>query len=256
MIRVLFLLLCLTCYAIGGTYDFKPYTKKRHSASEFIYPYFELSIGVEHSSSEVKTESYTHWYHDNERDEMIYDEDLYYDIFTNEGVGPMLETKIGALLFQRGVLFLHLGLMRFKGTSHYKYYSLDKEEFKERGHTLQIHWGFGTKVYPLVKLVPILDGLFIGVSLAFIHDDYNWDDYGMSYQHDETGFKVEAGHLWNISQHYFVGVTVHAANYAINIDTSHEYTYDTFEMNKPPEREPIDDSNTVQFGIAITVVRK
>lgn len=255
MIRILFLLLCLTCYAIGGTYDFEQYTKKRRSASDFVYPYFEISIGAEHSTSELKTESYTHWYHDTEQDKMIYDKNLYYDIYSFESNGPLLDSKLGALLFRHAAIFFHCGIMRFKGDAHYKYYSRDKEEFIENENVVRFYWGVGTKVYPLVKLLPILDGLFIGISLSFISEDNQWDKYGMTYIDTETGFRIETGYLWNISQHYFAGITLNAANYAIGVE-KHSDMDDVFELNKGPERDPVDNHNTVQFGIAITVVRK
>ena len=54
MIRVLFLVICLASAAIGGVYDSKPVPqRKRHSVTDFIYPYFEFMAGVEKITTKI-----------------------------------------------------------------------------------------------------------------------------------------------------------------------------------------------------------
>lgn len=254
MIRVLFLVICLASAAIGGVYDSKPVPqRKRHTVTDFIYPYFEVMAGVEKITTKIKTESYTHWYHDKKLDEMVYDEDLYYDIYSFNGAGPNIEAKLGVQLIKHVAFFLNLGLAWPIGSSHYKYYSLDKEEYIDRGYIYQPFFGVGTKVYPFVQWLPILDGLFIGASLIRTYANGSWEDYGMTYDNHEDGYKLEAGHLWNITGHYFIGITANMASYSCS--TSDAYSHNAFGIGWNPTRPP-DESKTKVYGISLTVVFK
>ena len=258
MIRLFFLIVCLVCSAMAGTYDSKQAPeRRRHRASDFVYPYFEISAGAQYLNSDYKTESVSHWYHDTDRDEMVYDKDLYYDIYSFEGYGPLLEMKAGVLLFQRGVAFFELGLAWSVGDSRYKYYSRDKKEFKEDGTDIRPLWGFGLKAYPFVDEASLFYGLFLGASVSYMFVDNSWDRYGMTYEDIEVGYKFEAGKLWKVSEHYFVGITLSTAIYWNSWSGSDgEYNNDVFEVGCSPNREPADAINTVQFGAALTAVRK
>ena len=258
VIRSTLLIACLACVAMAGVYDATGAPeRKRHRASDFVYPYFEISAGAQYLTSDYKTESVSHWYHDTDRDEMVYDRDLYYDIYTFEGYGPLLQTRAGVLLFQRGVVFLELGLAWSIGDSRYKYYSRDKEKFKEHGTDVRPFWGFGAKAYPFVDEASLFYGLFLGASVSFLYADNSWEKYGMSYEDIEVGYKFEAGKLWKVSEHYFVGFSLNAAIYWNSwAGSDDEYGYDVFEVGRAPDREPADAINTVQFGATITAVRK
>ena len=257
MIRVLFLIVCLVCVTLADTDEqAQPRKRRRHRVSEFIYPYFEISAGVQSSKSDYKTESVSHWYHDTDRDEMVYDKDLYYNIYSFEGYGPLFESKVGGLLFQRFVFFFHFGLSWSFGDSYYKYYSRDKEEFKESGGQICPLFGFGAKVYPFVNVLPLLDGFFVGSSVSFLVPDNSWDKYDMDYATDEVGYKFELGNVWSVSEHYFVGVTLSAAIYWSDVGSDEEYGDDQFQVNKNSKRDPVEDVNTLQLGAAVTVVRK
>ena len=257
MIRVLFLIACLVCVTVADTDDpAQPRKRRRHRASDFIYPYFEVSAGAQYSESDYKTESYAHWYHDTDQDKMVYDKDLYYNIYSFEGYGPLLETKVGALLFRRAVLFADFGLAWSFGDSFYKYYSRDKEEFKESGSEVCPLFGFGVKVYPFVNLVSLLDGFFVGASVSFMVTDNSWDKYEMDYAGEEVGYKYELGNVWKVSEHYFVGITLSSAIYWSAVGSNKEDGDDQFQVNKSPKRGPVEDVNTLQLGAALTVVRK
>ena len=257
MIRVLFLIACLVCVTLADTDEpAQPRKRRRHRASEFVYPYFEISAGGQYSKSKYKTESISHWYHDTDRDEMVYDKDLYYNIYSFEGYGPQFETKVGILLLQRGIFFVDFGLAWSFGDAYYKYYSRDKEEFKESGGQLCPFYGFGTKVYPFVKVVPLLDGFFVGASVSFLVLDNSWDKYDMDYASEEVGYKFEMGNVWSVSEHYFVGITLSTAIYWSGVGSNKEYGDDEFQVNKNSKRDPVDEVNTLQLGAAVTVVRK
>lgn len=257
MIRVLFLIACLVCVTMADTDEpAQPRKRRRHRASDFVYPYFEISIGGQYSKSNYKTESVSHWYHDTDRDEMVYDKDLYYNIYSFEGSGPRFESKVGALLFRRFAVFFDYGLAWSFGDSYYKYYSRDKEKFKESGGQLCPFYGFGAKVYPFVNVLSLLDGFFVGTSVSFSFTDNSWDKYDMDYADDEVGYKFELGNVWSVSEHYFVGITLSTAIYWSDVGSDEEYGDDQFQVDKNSKRYPVDEVNTLQLGAAVTVVRK
>ena len=86
MKRVAVLIFCLVAYTMASVYDAAPYVKKRHRARDVVYPYMEVSAGGMYSVSDYKTKSKTNYYHDLKRDEMVYDKDLYYNIYSFEGI--------------------------------------------------------------------------------------------------------------------------------------------------------------------------
>lgn len=75
-------------------------------------------------------------------------------------------------------------------------------------------FGFGFKVYPFLTESSFLYGTFVGATLSFMWTDNLWEDYGMAYNSFEVGGKFEAGKLWKVSEHYFVGFTLSMAMYA------------------------------------------
>lgn len=55
MIRVLFLVVCLVCVTMADTDEpAQPRKRRHHRASEFVYPYFEISVGAQHATSDYK----------------------------------------------------------------------------------------------------------------------------------------------------------------------------------------------------------
>ena len=51
MIRVLFLIACLVCVTMADTDEpAQPRKRRRHRASDFVYPYFEISAGAHYRS--------------------------------------------------------------------------------------------------------------------------------------------------------------------------------------------------------------
>ena len=117
--RMVLLVACLACAALA--------------LDDSGFAYFEVSLGGHYASYSIKTESFTHWYHDTERDEMVYDEDLTYDIFSFEGGGPMLGVQAGFSPGERFVFLLDFGLFVSIGDFRYKLYSRDKDEYAENG---------------------------------------------------------------------------------------------------------------------------
>ena len=256
MIRVFFLIFCLVCTAMGFENDSKSVPKRRRQASDFVYPYFEVSAGVQRAKSDYKTESYSHWYHDVDREEMIYDEDLYYDVYSFEGHGPFFNSRVGALVFRRLAVFFDIGFIRSAGNSSYKYYSRDKEEFKENGNVVRFFWGGGVKVFPFVNVSSIFDGLFVGTALSFMDVDNSWKEYEMTYTDYEFGLRIETGNLWKIYKHFFLGITLNAALYWNAAETENEYKIAQFRVGESPNRAPAGGIHSLQFGAALSVVHK
>ena len=67
-----------------------------------------------------KTELKTNYYHDLKRDEMVYDKDLYYDIYSFEGGDPLLDSKIGIGFARRVALYLCFGFFWSAEEHRYK----------------------------------------------------------------------------------------------------------------------------------------
>lgn len=256
MIRVLFLVVCLVCTAMGRAEDSRPVPKRRPHAFNYVYPNCEISVGAQHAMSDYKTKSYSHWYHDADLDKMIYDENLYYDIYSFEGFGPLFDTKIGVLLFRRVQVFLDFGFVWSVGNSLYKYYSRDEEEFREKGRSVRLFWGLGNKVYPFVDVSPILDGIFVGAALSFMDVDNSWKKYEMSYMDYEVGGRFEVGNLWKLSEHFFLGITLNAAIYGSAVGSKNTEDEGVFRVGESPNRDPVDGINSLQFGAALSVVHR
>ena len=136
--------------------------------------YYELSAGAIYSVSDYKTKSKTNYYHDLERDEMVYDKDLYYNIYSYEGLGPQLDSKIGVHLFKRIALFLNFGCFWSSGEHRYKLYSRDKEEYSEEEVRFRPYWGFGIKWFPVVDERNPFDGIFIGTTIKGVFLFSKW----------------------------------------------------------------------------------
>ncbi len=242
--RILQIVACLACAVLAISDDSG-------------YPYFEVSLGGHYASYRVKTESSTHWYHDMERDEMVYDEDLTYDIFSFEGGGPMLGVQAGFSPGERFVFLLDFGLFVSIGGSRYKLYSCDKDEYAETEVMVRPLFGFGFKVFPFPSKNSALYGLFAGATLSFMWSDNQWEKYGMEYCDFDVGFKVEAGKLWSVSEHYLVGFTLTAGFHVTAAGPNNEeYGDDRFRIGENPKRDPVDEWNNLHLGLSLTVARK
>lgn len=221
------------------------------------FPYFGVSLGGHYASYSIKTESSTHWYHDKDRDEMVYDEDLTYDIFSFEGGGPMLDVQAGFSPGERFVFLLDFGLFVSIGGSNYKLYSRDKDEYAETEVVVRPLFGFGFKVFPFPSKNSALYGLFAGATLSFMWSDNQWEKYGMDYCNFDVGGKFEIGKLWSISEHYLVGFTLTAGFHVTAAGPNNEeYGDDRFRIGENPKRDPVDELNNLHLGISLTAARK
>lgn len=221
------------------------------------FPYFGVSLGGHYASYSIKTESSTHWYHDKDRDEMVYDEDLTYDIFSFEGGGPMLDVQAGFSPGERFVFLLDFGLFVSIGGSNYKLYSRDKDEYAETEVMVRPLFGFGFKVFPFPSKNSALYGLFAGATLSFMWSDNQWEKYGMDYCNFDVGGKFEIGKLWSISEYYLVGFTLTAGFHVTAAGPNNEeYGDDRFRIGENPKRDPVDEINNLHLGISLTAARK
>lgn len=221
------------------------------------FPYFGVSLGGHYASYSIKTESSTHWYHDKDRDEMVYDKDLTYDIYSFEGGGPMLDVQAGFSPGERFVFLLDFGLFVSIGGSNYKLYSRDKDEYAETEVMVRPLFGFGFKVFPFPSKNSALYGLFAGATLSFMWSDNQWEKYGMDYCNFDVGFKFEAGKLWSVSEHYLVGFTLTTGiHYTAAGPNNEEYGDDRFRIGENPKRDPVDELNNLHLGISLTAARK
>ena len=256
MKRVVVLIVCLVACSMASVYDAAPYVKKRHRARDVVYPYMEVSAGGMYSVSDYKTKSKTNYYHDLKRDEMVYDKDLYYNIYSFEGYSPWLDTKAGIIIIRRIALYLSFGCFWSVGEYRYKLYSRDKEEFSEDDARLRQYWGFGIKYYPVIdEQSPFYDA-FVGSSIrgVFLNDNEKaWEKYGMYYEDGETIFELEIGKLWKISEYYSVGLSIKAVG---GFGGSTE-NIGGFHVDKHPVQNNDDVTlNSKHIGAAITIVRK
>ena len=211
MKRIVVLVFCFVAYSMAGMFELSPLDRKFIQNTRL---YFELSAGGLYSVSDYKTKSTTNYYHDLERDEMVYDKDLYYDIYSFEGGGPLLESKVGFLFFKRVALYLDLGFFWSAGEYRYKIYSRDKEEFSENDVRARFLGGIGIKWYPVVSEQSPFNGFFLGTSFKFvtlIGNEKAWKKYGMYYEGGEGLIEFEIGKIWKISEHYSLGFTIKAA---------------------------------------------
>lgn len=221
------------------------------------FPYFGVSLGGHYASYSIKTESSTHWYHDKDRDEMVYDEDLTYDIFSFEGGGPMLDVQAGFSPGERFVFLLDFGLFVSIGGSNYKLYSCDKDEYAETEVMVRPLFGFGFKVFPFPSKNSALYGLFAGATLSFMWSDNQWEKYGMDYCNFDVGGKFEIGKLWSVSEHYLVGFTLTTGiHYTAAGPNNEEGGDENFRIGENPKRDPVDELNNLHLGISLTAARK
>ena len=219
-------------------------------------PYFEISLGGHYTSSDYETESSTHWYHDKARDEMVYDKNLTYDIYSFKGGGPELNVQVGSSLGKRFILLLDFGLAISIGSSNYKLYSRDEEEYDRTEVMIRPMFGLGFKVYPFQTESSFLYGAFVGATLSFMWTDNLWEDYGMAYNNFEVGGKFETGKLWKVSEHYFVGFTLNMGIYASAVGSNQEYDDNKLKIGKNPKREPKEGINNLHLGISLTAARR
>ena len=73
MKRIVVLVFCFVAYSMAGMFELSPLDRKFIQNTRL---YFELSAGGLYSVSDYKTKSTTNYYHDLERDEMVYDKAL------------------------------------------------------------------------------------------------------------------------------------------------------------------------------------
>ena len=241
--RLVQIVACLVCAALAFSED-------------SVIPYFEVSLGGHYAMSDYETESSTHWYHDKDRDEMVYDEDLTYDIYSFEGGGPILNVQAGFSSGKRFIFLFDLGLAVSIGDSRYKLYSRDKDEYDRTEVMLRPIFGFGLKVYPFQTESSFFYGTFVGATLSFMWTDNLWEDYGMAYNNYEVGCKFEAGKLWKVSEHYFVGFTLNMGIYASASGSNYEYGDEDFRIGENPKRDPVEKINNLHLGISLTAARK
>ena len=122
MKRIAFLILCLLCVADASVYSSeKAPPRKRHTLSDFFSPYFEISGGAMSSNSKNQTASVINYYHDREKDEMVYDEDLHYNIINFDGWTYTVGFRAVAYQFRFWGVFLDKDLFLAKGDYRYKY---------------------------------------------------------------------------------------------------------------------------------------
>ncbi|MBR6450353.1 MAG: hypothetical protein IKS96_10505 [Fibrobacter sp.] len=253
MKRVAVLIFCLVAYSVAGWFELSPLDRKIIQNTRF---YFELSAGGMYSVSDYKTKSKTNYYHDLERDEMVYDKDLYYDIYSFEGGSPLLDSKVGFLLFKRVALFLNLGCFWSIGEYRYKISSRDKEEYFEDDARFRFFGGVGLKWYPVVNEQNPLNGIFLGTSFKLVSlfgNEKSREKYGMYYVEGESFIEFEIGKVWNISDSYSLGFSVKVAG-GFGGETE---KVDGFRVDANREQDDDDITlNSKHIGAAITLVRK
>lgn len=242
---VLFVVLCVVwqVHAESLPTDDHP-TKKRHSVSDYFYPYFDLSVGGMYSSSYYKQKSKYDYYYDRKKDEMVYDKNLYHDIDSFEGIGLDLDFKAGLVVF-RGSLpftlapFLNVAVTHVYGTEEYKYYSRDKEWRNRDGARTSISALLGLMLYPFKSENSLFHGLFASVSFGASELPFDDSADEVYYSDRESLIKFELGNVWSVSEHYCVGFVGKAIlGFALD-DSSYDY--------------PV---NSKSFGLAVKIVRK
>lgn len=252
MKRIAILIFCLMSYSVAGVFELTPEDKK---FLEIFHSYIELSAGGYYSVMDYKTKSKTNYYHDLEKDEMVYDKDLYYDIYSFEGGGPQLDSKLGFGFFRKIVFYLNIGCYWSFGEHRYKVYSNDDEEFSETAVRFSPYWGVGFKWYPGFSEQNPFNGSFFGTTIKGVFlDSYakSWRKYGMRYWAEETVLELELGKLWKVSERYYMGFSIKVAGgFAGQTDS-----VDGFSVNA--NREQDDDEitlNSKRIGASFTFVR-
>ena len=253
MKRIVVLFFCLMAYSAAGAFELSPADKK---FLQLFHSYIELSVGGIFSVVDYKTKSKTNYYHDSERDEMVYDKDLYYDIYSFEGGGPRLDSKVGFTIVRTVALFLNIGCYWSIGEHRYKEYSHDEEEFSENNVRFRPYWGIGIKWYPSINEQNPFNGIFIGATVKGVFLNGNtksWQKYGMHYTNEISVLEFELGKLWKVSELYYVGFAIKVAGgYAGNTKP-----VDGFRVDANREQDDDDITlNSKHIGAAITLVRK
>ncbi|MBR6378733.1 MAG: hypothetical protein IKS02_02040 [Fibrobacter sp.] len=245
---VLFLVLCLIwqVYAEPSSKGKRP-RKKYRSISAYIYPYFDLSLGGMTTNTSYKKKSEYNWYFDKEKDEMIYDKDLYYDIASFEGKGFDVDFKGGLVVFREFLpvtlaAFLNFAVFQVDGSEKYKYYSRDKEERhrdEARSYTQAL---LGVMVYPVKSENSLFHGMFVSTAFGMSVKDNKYHADGVAYSDEENIVKIELGNVWSMSEHYYMGLVGKIVlGFCDNDDI--DYKDDVF-------------LNSKSLGLALKVVRK
>lgn len=215
--------------------------KHRRTGADFIYPYFDFSIGGLFMSSNHEKESRYNYYYDREKDVMVYDENLHIDLSSFDGFGLDFDFKAGVALF-RGfwpvtlIPFVDVAIFHVRGTEEYKYYSLDKEWIRRDYDITPLMFLLGVMVYPFKSEDSPLHGLFVGVAVGSSDRNDNPLE-GVEYGRQETILKLELGNVWPVSEHYFVGFAGKAL-WGFGLDD---------------DAVPV---NSKTFGLALKIVRK
>ncbi|MCF0215678.1 MAG: hypothetical protein HUK21_04325 [Fibrobacteraceae bacterium] len=180
-----------------------------------IRPLFSLDIGIVRNDYSAEKEAVYGYYHDLEKDEMLYDMNLLCNQMEFSGFGPNVNGRAGAVLFRQIAPFLEFGYYRLKGEYGLKDYSRDKNRTKIEGTWSRNSFGFGILYFPYVNPESFFDGTFIGPSFGWItlKEEYDQIQKKHDYHYDNNRFfiKVEMGKLWEVTEHYFIGFTIKEA---------------------------------------------
>lgn len=245
---LLFIILCLVwqVYADSLSTENSLPRKRRHSGADFVYPYFDVSFGGVITNSNYRQKSKYNYYYDSEKGEMVYDENLYYDIVSFDGKGLDLDFKAGVVLY-RGFLpitlatFLDFGLLKVRGRKDFKYYSTDEETHHKNETRYYPSFLVGIVVYPVKLESSVFRGIFVSAAAGpcFHHPEYTTIDGNGS--DGEPIVKLELGNVWSVREHYSVGIVGKAVWSFDNDDSEHEG--DSSISGKT-------------FGLALKIVRK
>lgn len=209
-----------------------------------VYPYFDVTVGGKSISTSYKVKSKYNYYFDREKDEMVYDKDLFYNVTSFDGLGVDIDFKGGVIL--RDILpfsfvpFLNVGVFYVNGTEEYKYYSLDKDEFQRKWTRAYISFLLGVMVYPFELNDSSLQGVFVSIAAGPSLMEYSSNGNQMSNIEQETVIVLELGNVWSVSEHYAVGFSGKIA---------WGFSFDGDNKDDVPV-------NSTAFGLALKFVRK
>ena len=233
MKRFAILVLCLAGFACAG-------------AADYVYPYFDFSAGATYVKSSYEKASRYNFYYDREKDVMVYDKNLHYDVMSFAAWGFDADFKAGASIFRKFlpvtlIPFIDLGWFRVSGTKKYKNYSLDKDYLYRDETRYCVSFLFGIMVYPIKSETSLLRGVFVSAAVGPSVKKYDYDANGVDYSGQETILKFELGNVWDVSEHFAVGFEGKAVL--------------GFSFNDDESRDDV-TVNSKSFGIALKVVRK
>ena len=233
MKRFAILVLCLAGFACAG-------------AADYVYPYFDFSAGATYLKTFYQKDSRYNFYYDREKDVIVRDNDLHYDVMSFAAWGFDADFKAGASIFRKFlpvtlIPFVDLGWFRVSGTKKYKYYSMDKD-YRYRDET-RYYTSFllGIMVYPIKSETSLFHGVFVSAAVGPSVKQYDHDANGVDYSDQETILKFELGNVWDVTEHYAVGFEGKAVL--------------GFSFNDDESRDDV-TVNSKSFGIALKVVRK